>query len=779
MNLGLRANVPLYLGEGQTATEQQVANAQAQQDSLLRGEGKVADQMKTILSQRGISGTEQLRLIGQLQGDRPGSRGTGPDRRQRPNMLVGGEGQRTLAYGGAYNEIQANVASYGGTMPNLPQILGNGGIAQQFVGQTEAAAQGLKAQQPWIQMGIGTQASAQKWAETMGGATNPALSQFMQGMAQQQPLYMTALAGSGYQGAAAMRDVFNGATQAGGFQGLSGNNVPAWQVAMGMSTGTNFVGPTGIGPVNGLPYGQVSWATSLQGGAAAAQNIFGGSFAKDMASGGWKSPGGTASTGGVGANVAAVNASVYGFTLPGTNAQGGPNVVGGMMAMQLQGAQNSYNYAMASAGNQMANLNLNYAFTTGVGIDKYANTINPVTGGNFGFPTGRISGNVAGVGSYRSEGGGFWGIQEAQQQLGWMQQQNQFSAQRQQMGIQSSQFYTNMAMNQQQMGMQRGWTQQDWGYNAQTRNLQWGWKQQDFQENVRFMTGRDRRLAERQMGRETTMHDLEGDQIEKQKERQKELWDLEDQRFEIQKTQFEENQNFQQEQLDIAIAFFEERKDLEKQSMAMQRAYWVNQMDLQKQAIGISAGAARSAYELSIAMAQAQLKLEQASGAAGTLATQSFALLTTMINDYAAPAILDLTGKIAELYRAAQGQIDVPGGEDEIDYVCSVCGAVYHNPIDLRNHRKDAHDINYEAAGTSEWAFSPMKFVAGEGALPEKVTVEPLGSGSYKSRWTNEVISTNRGIPTSEPQMIHLTVNIGDEPIIDRIVDAITQNIKD
>jgi hypothetical protein len=472
--------------------------------------------------------------------------------------------------------------------------------------------------------------------------------------------------------------------------------------------------------------------------------------------------------------------------LTGTQPVMAPNGVAltGQFGMQGVQAIDQMNAQLAQIGVQREGLAATMAFTTGVGIGNYSGTINPVTGGNFGFPTGPISGNVAGVGSYQSQGGGFWGIQEAQQQLGWMQQQNQFSAQQQQMGIQSSQFYTNMGMQQQQMGMQRGWTQQDWGYQAETRGLNWQWQQQDFQENARFMTGRDRRLAERQMSRAGTMHDLEGDQIEKQKERQKALWNLEDQRFEIQKQQFEENQAFQEEQLEIAIAFFEERKKLEEQSMAMQRAYFIVQQQLSQKALDAQASAAviqasntltMLTWEQALAAGDAQLK---------TMTEETLQKLRDQIVINVNPALEDFITKLETLVTTmggTNGEVNPPaeGEDDVVTYKCTIgnCTFTTTNYSAYRQHLQSPHPN--AAAGMSAWAYGTQHLTIGEGALPEKVTVEPLGSGSYKSRWNNEVIPLKGSGPVQSQAPIHLQVFIGDDPIVDKVLDAVSQRIKD
>jgi len=188
------------------------------------------------------------------------------------------------------------------------------------------------------------------------------------------------------------------------------------------------------------------------------------------------------------------------------------------------------------------------------------------------------------------------------------------------MNLGAQQFRENMALNQRGTQMQRGWTQQDWGYQTQTRELQWGWRQEDYAENIRFMTGRDRRLAERQMGRETIMHDLEGEQIDKQKSRQKELWKLEDQRFALQNKQFQENLKMQQEQLDKSIEYYQQNKALQEEQTKLERAQYIQQMDLQKEAAGLQAHYAELAKDNALAQLQWTIDQAKAQGDANKLA---------------------------------------------------------------------------------------------------------------------------------------------------------------
>ncbi|MGY5875136.1 MAG: hypothetical protein RTU30_05280, partial [Candidatus Thorarchaeota archaeon] len=185
----------------------------------------------------------------------------------------------------------------------------------------------------------------------------------------------------------------------------------------------------------------------------------------------------------------------------------------------------------------------------------------------------------------------------------------------------------SMGLQRQQMTLQRGWTRQDWGYQDQTRGMQWGWKQEDFAEGARFMTGRDRRLAERQMERDTIMYGLEGEQIERQRDRQEILWGLEDERFDLQKRQNQESLDMQRERLEKMREFFEQRKDLEQQSVELNREYWERNIALQEESIGIQAGYAKAQLEINTTMAEFSDEATTARDSINLLNEESFATL--------------------------------------------------------------------------------------------------------------------------------------------------------
>jgi hypothetical protein len=342
-------------------------------------------------------------------------------------------------------------------------------------------------------------------------------------------------------------------------------------------------------------------------------------------------------------------AMVNGFTLP------SGREVQGATAGQAYMSQLSYESQMASAGNAMAQARLSYAFQTGVGLDNY-NTVDPRTGQPFNLREG-----------------GIWGIQDAMFNLGQRQQRANFQYQQQMFDLQGVQFQENIQLQRRQTLTQRGFTMQDWAFQDTTRNLQWQWRQEDFGEQVRFMTGRERRLSERGMERETTMFNLQGDQITRKRDQQQELWQLEDERFELQKKHYQETRDLQQEQMDKAVEFFEQRTKLEEASRELQRAFFIEQNKLQMAAAGAAAHYATKMKEARDDMFE--FGVEQAENIAKFgMVIEDTETLTELLTKYVDTAIFKIRMALKELggtndTRAGGGIVLAGGsyivGEDE------------------------------------------------------------------------------------------------------------------
>ena len=179
----------------------------------------------------------------------------------------------------------------------------------------------------------------------------------------------------------------------------------------------------------------------------------------------------------------------------------------------------------------------------------------------------------------------FWALEDQSRNVSRGYQTWQLGMQERQLGIQSEQFMSNWGINRRQATLQRGWSQQDWAYQDTVRGMQWQWRQEDYQEQARFLTGRERRLAERQMGRETIMFGMEGEQIDKQRERQKELWKLEDQRFALQLKQHQQSVELQKESIERLRQYYKEQWALEDKQRDLSRAQWKEQQALQLKSI--------------------------------------------------------------------------------------------------------------------------------------------------------------------------------------------------
>lgn len=253
----------------------------------------------------------------------------------------------------------------------------------------------------------------------------------------------------------------------------------------------------------------------------------------------------------------------------------------------------------------------------------------------------------------------FYALEDKSRQLGYQQTEWGFTQQQKQIDLSRKFFTENTAMQKTEMTYNRQFARQDWQYQDQVRDLQWQWKQEDYGENVRFMTGRQRRLAERQMGRDTIMHDLEGDQIQKKRSQQETLWKLEDKRFETSKQQQEEQLKMQEENLAKQKEFFAERKKLEEQQVKLQRQYEAEQMKLQQQGINLQKAQASEMRKLEETWLQLQRTMEDARAQTNLLNSESFATLLQALKD-ADPIFQAYIEKVRELNNAMDPNATTP-----------------------------------------------------------------------------------------------------------------------
>ena len=235
-----------------------------------------------------------------------------------------------------------------------------------------------------------------------------------------------------------------------------------------------------------------------------------------------------------------------------------------------------------------------------------------------------------------------WKIRDKQIALSNWYQTQQFGLQQEQINQSKENIGIGNAIQQQQMTLTRSWAKEDWGYQDQTRNMQWGWKQEDFAEESRFMTGRQRKLAERQMGRETTLHNLETDQIDKTRARQEELWKLEDQRFDLQKKQQIESLEMQQKQLDLQRKYFEEQKKLRAQQIAEERKYQKEQQKIQQEQLNLQKKQAEATRQLALDTREWQTYIQAVGGQMNLLTEEGMAEFSAAMDN--------ILKKVRELY---------------------------------------------------------------------------------------------------------------------------------
>lgn len=384
----------------------------------------------------------------------------------------------------------------------------------------------------------------------------------------------------------------------------------------------------------------------------------------------------------------------------------------GQRAGQAWMAQTQYEMSMASSGIAMRQQELQYAFTTGLGLDAYSPT-DPRTGKAF---------NIQGS-------GGFWGLEDRSRELGYAQQEFGFEMQQKQFDLSGKQFYEQMGLQQRGMNLDRGFAQQQWEYQDQVRGLQWQWKQEDFGEEVRFMTGRQRRLAERGMKRDTVMHDIEEENIDAQRSHQKELWKLEDDRFKMQKQHYAEDRKLQEEQMQKAREFYELRKKLELEQVELSRAYFIEQQKLQKESIGLQAAQAKLIYEAQqdqIALAQFTEDQQGRVQVLRDLQVDSVDLLISKVGV--------LKTKIEEIFPGQGGGSSTGGSSSSDD------DTVYKN---------DDDDVGMQSIS--------------------------FGTPDYSNPWEKTIVSNPSAQSSQKP--IKLVVNIGNETLGTFVVNAVEKEI--
>jgi hypothetical protein len=362
----------------------------------------------------------------------------------------------------------------------------------------------------------------------------------------------------------------------------------------------------------------------------------------------------------------------------------------------------------------------------------------------------------------------FWNIEDRQRTLADTQAQWGFQMQERQATMQRSQFQEQSALQRTQMLTSRQWAREDWGYQDTQRAMQWGWKQQDFQEQARFMTGRDRRLAERGMERETIMYGMQGDEIERQRTRQKQQWQWEDESFAQKQKHFNESQKLQEEDRNRQKEFYEEGKRLHDEQIVLQRAMWREQIELQKQAAAASKEYAtnmKDASEIMSAINTAQ----QIQAGASNLARENMATLWDNLMEGLDWVVAHVTSEAIQAAVLGGGTLGKPPGQ---------------NPGAGQNGRTNATSTAIGGPG-GMGKFNIVGEAGSELIRPAgAISVIPnneLRAMMYETRsqdvWSNSFTSQTSPL-SSGGQPVTVVINIGNERLGKYVVKAIEQELE-
>lgn len=306
-----------------------------------------------------------------------------------------------------------------------------------------------------------------------------------------------------------------------------------------------------------------------------------------------------------------------------------------------------------------------------------------------------------------------WGLQDQMTSLGRGYQDFQWEMGGRRMDMQEQQFGQNQAFARQQAGtqaqwgrqdigiargragVQRGWAREDWAVQDSLRATQWGWQQQDMQENIRFSTGRQRRLQVRGRERATFMHQAEEEQIERERDRtkQKEAWQDEDflkqserheqrvtwqlERFDLSQAHFEDNMGLSREAHEEAKEYMDERRKIEDEIRDLQRDWWKEQHEFNKQSLALQASQIDNQEELFhlnavLGQALSDQKGIQAEVLAGTIGmTEAAEAFLSIVND-----ILAGVGEAPIPSGNGGGGDDNGGNLPPVDPGCFVAGTL-------------------------------------------------------------------------------------------------------
>jgi hypothetical protein len=391
----------------------------------------------------------------------------------------------------------------------------------------------------------------------------------------------------------------------------------------------------------------------------------------------------------------------------------------------------------------------------------------------------------------------FWAIEDQTKAVTRGQSLWQLDFQQRQMQQQSQFFYQNIGIQQQQAQMQRGWAREDWGFQDQTRAMQWGWRQEDFAEQRRFMTGRDRRLSERQMGRETIMHDLEGEQIDKQRKRQQEMWAVEDERILLQIQQHEAQLAMQEESLNKTREYYEQTWALQDQQTELNRAYWRESIELQKQAAGISASYAKEMQNVALAMELIQQKAQTMAGERSLMNPDTMTQLgeqLAVVDPLFSSMFVESLGQLgSHLENMAENYTLFRMNTGNLSTILDQLSPAYEQFVEMI--RQTASIITGEevtvGTGTGGGGGGDSKEMMQHGGIAlagrDYIINEDLGGESFSPFTSGMVVPSHRTNPwmnetriwgsSSEKQQVTIIVKIGDEEIKRKVIDFVSQEV--
>jgi len=217
-----------------------------------------------------------------------------------------------------------------------------------------------------------------------------------------------------------------------------------------------------------------------------------------------------------------------------------------------------------------------------------------------GVGLGAMLGNAAfeGKGQYYFEDKSR-ALQRKQEDVSLAFSQKELQLQERGIGLQQSQFYENFNLSQarfaensayqrremdighSQQRTQFSWQMQDFAYQRGMSQMQFGFNMIDMDEDIRYATGRQRRVAMRHRDQAVITQSMQMGHLNVEEGRAKTQQKWEEERFQREKTHFEAGVQFQKQEMDLQKKHFEENMAQTKSSFELQK----QQFELRKQFI--------------------------------------------------------------------------------------------------------------------------------------------------------------------------------------------------